>query len=82
MRLRCALRTVWGTVTMPLFWRSLIDPPLVVFSGHVWPYPEAWSEPRPSLYPEDWPGLIEVDESRCVDCGHREEPPLWRAFYS
>jgi hypothetical protein len=81
-RLRCQLRTVAGTVTMGAFWRSLAHPPLVVFSGHVWPYPPAWSAPMPSPHPEDWPGLVEFDDSQCVDCGYREMPQSWRRFYS
>jgi hypothetical protein len=79
-RLICMARTVWGTVTMPVFWRSLVIPPLVVYSGHVWPYPPVWGHPKLSPDPDDWPGLVEFDESRCVDCGYREYPRPWRRY--
>ena len=81
-RIACIVRTVWGTVTMPLFWRSLVNPPLVIYSGHVWPYPPEWGAPAPSPHPDDWPGLVQFDESHCEDCGYREEPPTWRVYYS
>jgi hypothetical protein len=64
--IRCRLISVWETVTMSAFWASLIHPPLVVVSGHTWSDPE-WSEPRPSEH-----GLIEVDLSHCIRCGHTE----------
>ena len=78
---RCHLRTFLGTVTMAEFWRSLVMPPLVVFDGHIWPYPPVWSQLAPSPHPDDWPGLVEFDDSACVDCGHRPEPRMWRRSY-
>ena len=77
MAARCFIESVWETVTMPLFWRSLIRPPMVVVSGHVWPYPPVWSEPRSSEYPDDWAGLVEVDLSRCERCGF-QPADSWR----
>lgn len=79
MSLRCHLRAIWATVTMAAFWRSLAKPPLVVASGHVWPWPPVWGKPAPSPAPEDWPGLVEFDESACVDCGQPESG--WRRYY-
>jgi hypothetical protein len=73
--IRCRLASFWETVTLPAFWASLFQPPLVVVSGHLWSEPE-WSEPRPSAHPDDWPGLVEVDLSHCVRCGHTEDG--WR----
>jgi hypothetical protein len=78
-RLACFLDGAWGTVTMGVFWHSLIDPPLVLYSGHVWPYPLVWSEPRPSGHPDDWAGLVEVDLSRCERCGYQPMTD-WRVF--
>lgn len=71
--LLCALRGLWGTVTMPAFWRLGIT-----YSGHVWPWPPAWSAPAPSPDPDYWPGLVEFDDSACVECGHRPSPRGWR----
>jgi hypothetical protein len=79
--LLCRIQSVWGTVTMPEFWHSIIRPPLVVFSGHVWPTETAWSELLPSPHPEDWPGFVEFDVSRCLRCGHIETPAPWRRYY-
>jgi hypothetical protein len=78
-RLRCLIEGAWETFTMSLFWQSLVRPPLVVVDGHIWPYPPEWSEPQPSRYPDDWPGLVEVDVSRCVRCGYQPSE-MWRRF--
>lgn len=80
-RLRCRIRTVWETGTMAAFWRSLIRPPLVVASGHLHPVVTAWSETRVSPDHEAWPGLVQFDESRCVDCGELTDPTAWRPYY-
>ena len=76
----CQLRTVIETLTEPLFWRSLVKPPLVVVSGHTWPYPPVWGAPAPSP-DEDWQGLVQFDESRCTSCGYVEDPPGWRVYW-
>lgn len=81
MRLRCLIAAVWETATMPIFWTSLVHPPLVVMSGHIWSDPE-WSAPRPSAYPEQWAGLVEVDLSHCVRCGYQPEAEWRRVWLS
>lgn len=69
----CRIRGIVGTVTMPEFWRSLLDRPLIIMDGHIWP-DAAWSKPRWSEH-----GAIEVDESACVECGQPSD--AWRHFW-
>jgi hypothetical protein len=80
----CRLRGWWETLTMDAFWRSLVQPPLVVVSGHVWPVETKWSKPRLSPLPEDWPDMlmVEFDDSACVRCGYVPEPRPWRRSYA
>lgn len=75
--MKCRLRSLWGTVTMGAFWRSLVNGPLVVFDGHVWGEP-VW---RSQWYSEDGiPGRrIEFGEARCIDCGAVDRG--WRRYY-
>jgi hypothetical protein len=75
------MRTIVGTAFMPEFWRSLMFPPLVKFSGHIWPDEPEFGAPVPSHHPDDWPGLVQLDESRCVECGYRDEPQMWREWH-
>lgn len=75
--LRCRLRGIWETVTMPEFWQSLISPPLIIVSGHLWPEESLWT--RPVVDPEHGP--IEYDASACVECGHIGSPLPWRRYY-
>lgn len=73
---RCAFRGfVWTTIYAPL-WRV----PRAYFSGHIWPDEPAWGSPEPSRFPDDWPGLVEYDESRCVECGYQPRT-MWRRWY-
>ena len=76
MRLRCLLSTVWETLSMGAFWRSLLHPPLVVADGHVWPRPAEWEWSYPEPGEDGW---IERDRSRCVRCGKRSDG--WRRWW-
>lgn len=78
----CRLRGWWETVMWFAFWRSLVQPPLVVVSGHVWPEVTKWSSPMASPDPDAWNGLVEYDLSTCVICGYAAWPLPWRRSYA
>lgn len=77
----CRLRGWWETLTLDAFWRSLVQGPLVIVSGHVWPVETKWSKLYPSPDPEAWAGLVQYDESACVNCGY-VVPMSWRISYA
>ena len=80
MRLWCAVKTAWGTLTLSSFWKSLLNPPLVIYSGHEFTE-DVWGPPAPSPDPEYWPGLVEYNQSKCRYCGYVDQPTGWRPLY-
>lgn len=76
----CILRGLWGTITMLEFWKSLFVPPLVTYSGHIWPDSPIWSNPELSRFPDVWEGMIEYDISSCIDCGYQPKTD-WRRVW-
>lgn len=77
MSLVCRLVGIWETLTFPLFWQSLVQPPLVTVSGHIWPDEASWSGPKW----RDDEGWVEYLEDRCVRCGEPIGDGAWRRFW-
>jgi hypothetical protein len=75
MTLLCHLRSLIGSLSMAAFWRSLLDPPLVVFDGHVWEEGE-WER----AYDWNRGGHIEILANRCAVCGHISRD-TWRRWW-